>query len=254
MSARSRFALLVSALSLLISCGAQTPPAAAPAAAPAPPATSAAPATPTSPVDDWKQDFAINANDLGPVGRNKYFILEPGHQVVLEDEGERVEITVTKETRVVDGVTCGVVEERESKDGDLVEISRNFFAISKSTSDVYYFGEEVDIYKKGKIVDHHGAWLAGKDGAKAGMVMPGSPAVGQKYYQEIAPGKAMDRAENKSLTEIVKTDAGEFKDVLKVEETTPLEVGDISIKMYAPEVGMIFDDGVKLVKVTKSGK
>ena len=45
--------------------------------------------------------------------------------------------------------------------------------------------------------NHKGAWLADKNdknGAKAGLMMPGKPKVGMKYYQEIAPGVAMDRA------------------------------------------------------------
>ena len=37
---------------------------------------------------------------------------------------------------------------------------------------------------------------AGIDGAKPGIVMPGSFLLGSRYYQEIAPDVAMDRAEN----------------------------------------------------------
>jgi hypothetical protein len=39
----------------------------------------------------------------------------------------------------------------------------------------------------------HG-WLA-RMVTKAGMIMPGKVEVGLKYYQEIAPGVAEDRAE-----------------------------------------------------------
>jgi hypothetical protein len=83
--------------------------------------------------------------------------------------------TVLNETKTVDGVECRVVEERETKDGKLVEVSRNYFAIGKRTNSVYYFGEDVDIYKDDKVVSHEGAWLAGKNGARFGLMMPGLP-------------------------------------------------------------------------------
>src|SRR4026209_2253557 len=84
--------------------------------------------------------------DLAATGRNAFFILEPGHQVTLEDGGERLVITVLTDTQLVDSVWTRVVEERETIDGELKEVSRNFFAISTQTSNVYYFGEDVDLY------------------------------------------------------------------------------------------------------------
>ena len=55
-----------------------------------------------------------------------------------------------------------MVEERETEDGELVEVSRNFFAICEETNSVFYFGEEVDDDEDGEIVGHEGAWLAGE--------------------------------------------------------------------------------------------
>ena len=57
-----------------------------------------------------------------------------------------------------------VVQEFETADGEVVEISRNFFAICQPNRD--YFGEEVDIYEDSRIVSHDGAWLAGRSGAE----------------------------------------------------------------------------------------
>ena len=117
--------------------------------------------------------------------------MEPGFQLVLEGGNEKVTITVLDETIKVDDVLTRIVEEREWKNGNLVEVSRNFFAIDEATKDVFYFGEEVDDYKDGEIVNHGGAWLAGQGDAEPGMMMPGQLSVGQKYYQEIAPAVAV---------------------------------------------------------------
>src|SRR5262245_26161178 len=97
--------------------------------------------------ESWTTDFSVEKNELASTGRNPFFILEPGYQLELEDGAKRLVITVLNETKLVDGVETRVVEERESDDGQLVEVSRNYFAISKRTNSVYYFGEEVDEYK-----------------------------------------------------------------------------------------------------------
>src|SRR5262249_19018368 len=142
----------------------------------------------------WMTEFTVEKGELSATGRNPYFILEPGYQLLLEGGREQLTITVLDEVKVVDGVETRVVEERETKDGKLVEVSRNYFAISNRTNNVYYFGEEVDIYRNGKIVSHEGAWLAGEKGARFGLMMPGQVLLKSRYYQEIAPKVALDRA------------------------------------------------------------
>jgi len=200
----------------------------------------------------WRTEFALEKGELSATGRSDYFVLEPGHVMTLEGGNERLIITVLDETKTVAGVETRVVEERETKAGQLVEVSRNYFAISRRTSDVFYFGEEVDIYKNGKVADHEGAWLSGVKGAKFGLMVPGQPTLKAKYYQEIAPGVAMDRAEVVSLAETIRTPAGEFKNCLKTEETTPLEPGVKEFKYYARGVGLVQDGALKLVKHGKA--
>ncbi len=68
--------------------------------------------------------------------------------MVLEGDEDGVEIevivSVLDETEMVDGVLTRVVEERESEDGELVEVSRNFWALCTETGDIFYFGEGVE--------------------------------------------------------------------------------------------------------------
>ncbi len=201
-----------------------------------------------SPDSGWTTDFVIEKGELVSTGRNPYFVLEPGFQRVLESKNERFVNTVLHETKVIAGVETRIVEEHETKDGKVIEISRNYYAISKRTNSVFYFGEDVDIYKNGKIVSHDGSWIVGVKDAKFGLMMPGVPLLGSKYFQEIAPTQAMDRAQIVSMTETIKTPAGEFKNCLKIEETTPLEPGTIGYKYYAPGIGMVRDGAARLVK------
>jgi hypothetical protein len=181
-------------------------------------------------------------------GSNPYFILEPGFQLVLEGGTAELVITVLDETVEVDGIQTRVVEERESKDGELVEVSRNFFAICAQTKDVYYFGEEVDMYQGGEVSSHSGAWRSGEENAKYGLIMPGAPRVGMKYYQELAPEVAMDRAEIISLDETFDTPAGEFTNSLKTKEGSALKPLEMEFKTYAPGIGLIQDEKLLLTK------
>jgi hypothetical protein len=195
----------------------------------------------------WQENFEISSCTLLTTGKNEYFILEPGFQLVLEGGDTKVEITVLNETKVVDGVTTRVVEEKEWKDGKLYEIAKNYFALCEQTKDVFYFGEDVDFYENGKVVKHDGTWHAGVNGNRAGLIMPGSPKPKMKYYQELAPGVAMDRAEIVSLNETCKTPAGAFSRCMKVREGSAISAGT-EYKYYAPGIGLVRDEDLRLIK------
>src|SRR5262245_1583387 len=203
----------------------------------------------------WMQSFPVDVNELTTEGENLYFSLIPGSQLTLEGkEGStpvRLVVSVLPDTAVIGGVSTRVVEERETRNDRVVEVSRNFMAFHPRTKDIYYFGEDVDTYKRGTITGHEGAWRHGTKNAHFGLMMPGAPAVGLRYYQELAPRVAMDRAEIVSLSERVTTPAGTFERCLKVRETTPLEMLSGEYKMYAPGVGLVQDGSLKLVSSRK---
>ncbi len=195
----------------------------------------------------WTESFGQENCTFSSTGRNRFFILEPGYQLVLQSAKEKVAITVLNETKKVGDVETRIVEEREEENGKLKEVSRNFFAICKEHGDVFYFGEEVDDYQDGKIVGHSGAWRADEKNSKAGIMMPGTVLLGARHYQEIAPN-AMDRAEIISDDVSMKTPAGKFENCLKVEETTALDPAEKSYKTYAPGIGIIQDEDLLLIK------
>jgi hypothetical protein len=202
--------------------------------------------------------FDVAKSNFASIGRNDYCILEPGYVQTFEgvEDGKKGKliITVTDQTEPVDGIDTRIVEEREWSDGQLAEVSRNYFAVDKTTNDIYYFGEDVDVYKDGKIAGHEGGWRSGKNGAHYGLFIPAKPTVGQKYYQEIAPKEAMDRAQIESISESVSVPAGKFEKCVKTEETSPLEPDAKEYKLYAPGVGLLVDGGLKLVKYGKEAK
>jgi len=198
----------------------------------------------------WTDSFHEENCTFSSLGRNRFFILQPGHQLVLESAEEKVVITVTNETKEVGGIITRVVEEREEENGTLKEVSRNFFAICKEHGDVFYFGEEVDDYEDGQIVGHSGAWRADEKDSKAGIIMPGAVLLGARHYQEIAPN-AKDRAEIMADDVTMKTPAGTFKNCIRVEETSGLDPNDKGCKTYAPGVGLIQDEDLLLTGYKK---
>lgn len=212
---------------------------------------------------DFTSSFRFEDCRWASHGRqNPYFIpLRPGYQLVLEgeeaDDGEilekRVEITVTSHTERISFETPGgiritlrarVVEEREWEDDELIEVSRNWFARCMQTGDIFYFGEDVDIYEDGEIVSHDGAWRAGVDDAQPGLIMPATYLLEAKYYQEIAPGVAEDRAEHVGMD----LEIGDFEGCVAVLETSELDAGAESLKFYCPGVGLVIDDVLALVE------
>ncbi len=79
--------------------------------------------------------------------------------------------------------------------------------------------------------------------------MPGTALIGARYFQEIAPKVALDRAEIVSLDSVQKTPAGTFR-CLKTEESTPLEPGVKEFKYYAPGIGLVREKNLRLVFAT----
>jgi hypothetical protein len=194
-------------------------------------------------------------------GVNPFFILKPGYQLVFEGEEDGNAILVVKavlnKTEVVsvpglDKVRTRVIKEQEYVNGRLVEESLNFFAICEKTNDVAYFGEEVDIFNPDGSITHEGSWRAGVDGARPGIIMPGTFLLGSRYFQEQAPN-AMDQAEHVEMGLMMETEAGTFNGCVRVIETTPLEPGE-SEKIYCPGVGLVVDNDVELVEIKKNGK
>lgn len=182
-------------------------------------------------VCDPSGDFTLEST-------NEYFPMSVGLQWVLEGGDERVQITVLDETKVVAGVTTRVIEEREWKDDEIDEISRNFFA-QASDGTICYFGEEVD--------PAEGVWRADEPGRGPGIIMPANPVVGARYVMEAAPGEAEDMGLVVGVGESISVPAGTFARTLRVLEYDPLDDED-EYKFFAAGVGIVIDEDLELVR------
>jgi hypothetical protein len=199
----------------------------------------------------YTRSFPITSCTFATTGKTPYWVLEPGYTLELQGKDTHLIITVLDKTETVGGIATRVVEERETEKGALVEVSRNYFAICKENSSVFYFGEDVDIYKNGKITGHEGAWRHGTGGATAGLMMPGIALLGARYHQEVAPGVAMDRAEITGVGETLQTPYGAIQGVVVTRESSPLEPGATEIKAYAPGIGIVRDADLLLVSMKR---
>jgi hypothetical protein len=155
-------------------------------------------------------------------------------------------MTVPGDTEMVAGVNTRVLVETEFEDGEIVEQSRNFFAQAPDGT-VCYFGEDVDNYEDGEIINHDGAWRAGEDGNLPGIIMPGEPEVGMVFQQEAAPGIAEDQAEVIALGEEIDVPAGMFSDTVTMEDCNPLEDDSKDLKVYVDGIGLAIDEFVELI-------
>jgi hypothetical protein len=172
---------------------------------------------------------------------NPYFPLEPGVRAVYEGGDERVEVTVTDETREIAGVTATVVIDQVFANGELIEDTVDWYA-ADNAGNVWYLGEETAEYENGQVVTTAGSWEAGVDGAQPGIIMLADPRVGDAYRQEFYAGEAEDVAKVYALGESVNVPAGSYQDVLVTEDWTPLDPGLRERKWYAPGIGVVFEE------------
>jgi Ca2+-binding RTX toxin-like protein len=172
---------------------------------------------------------------------NPLFTLRAGTTFVYENKGtgESNTFTVTHETAVIDGVTCVVVHDTAYRNGLVIEDTIDWFA-QDDQGNVWYFGEDTHQLEPGNPVPigNHGSWVAGVDGAVAGIAMLATPEVGDAYRQEFAPGVAEDQASVVSLDAVVNVSYGSFADALMTRDVNPLDPSEEN-KFFAEGVGNV---------------
>ena len=180
---------------------------------------------------------------------NPYFPLVPGTTFIYRGESDgaptRDVMTVTSDTKVIQGVTTTVVHHLSYEDRVLIEETFDWYA-QDLDGNVWYFGEDTKEFdENGNVISTAGSWEAGVDGAQAGIIMLADPQVGDRYYQEFYRGEAEDQAKVIQLDASICVEYGCFDNVLVTREWTRLEPGVVELKYYAEGVGFIYGEMVK---------
>ena len=188
------------------------------------------------------------AVELDPAGftteiDNPYWPMSPGSRwAYRETDGkggvQRVDVTVTNQTKVIDGIETIVVHDLVTEKGEKVEDTLDWYA-QDSDGNIWYLGEDTKEYENGKVVSTEGSWEAGVDGAQAGIIVPAKPEQGLAYREEYYAGQAEDAAEVLSTEGRAEVPSGSFSGTLITRNFTPLEPNVAELKFYARGIGPV---------------
>jgi hypothetical protein len=195
-------------------------------------------ATTTMQLPTGSEAVQLDPADFSADVDHPYWPMAQGNQWVYEEDGKRVEVTVTDRTRTIAGIEARVVHDVVSEGGQVVEDTFDWYARDRE-GNVWYLGEDTTEFEDGKPVSKKGSWEHGVDGAQAGILLPADPEPGLAYRQEYYEGKAEDRAKVLSLAESIAVPYGAFRTALTTEETTPLEPDVVERKYYVRDVGPV---------------
>lgn len=172
---------------------------------------------------------------------NRYLPLSAVRCAEFAGGDERVLREVLDAPKLVGGVECLVLAEKEYESGELAEISYNYFA-QDAAGNVWYFGEDVDEYEDGRVVGHGGAWLVGRNAHEPCLIMPAEPTLGLRFKPENSPPDAEEFDEVCALDATLSVPAGEFRGLVVIREAdAPGKWKER--KYYAAGVGLISENG-----------
>jgi hypothetical protein len=166
---------------------------------------------------------------------NPYFPLPVGRTFVYRGvENGKKELDrmhVTGRTKKIAGITATVVSDSVYEPPPkLLEKTFDYYA-QDDRGNVWYLGEDTKELLGGGKVDTAGSWLAGKSGAKPGLIMKADPRVPDSYRQECRSGEAED------LAWVVARGAS----IVRTLEFSPLEPTVVEQKVYKRGMGVVSD-------------
>jgi hypothetical protein len=176
---------------------------------------------------------------------NRWFPLTPGtqftYQGTVDNAAHEVVFTVTNLTKVIDGVRTRVIWDQDFDGSQIVESELTFFAVD-SDANVWTVGEYPEEYDNGEFNGAPSTWIAGADGAEAGVLVPGHPRLATPgFIQGFAPDADFfdcGKVHAKGRKTCVPVDC--YKRVLVVDEWSPNDPdGGHQRKDYAPHVGLV---------------
>jgi len=169
---------------------------------------------------------------------NPYWPMAAGNRWLFREGEQRVDVTVTSQTKKIMGIDARVVHDVVTVNGQVQEDTLDWYA-QDAQGNIWYMGEDTKEYDNGKVVSTAGSWQAGVDGAQPGILLPARPRPGLAYRQEYYKGQAEDAAQVLSLNQRVSVPFGSFDRVLTTKDYTPLEPSVVEHKFYARGVGPV---------------
>jgi hypothetical protein len=180
---------------------------------------------------------------------NPWFPLIPGttfvYRGVKDGKAARDVFTVLHTTRTIQGVRCTSVSDRLYLAGRLEERTTDWYAQDRR-GNVWYFGEATaELDRAGRVISTEGSWLAGRNGARAGIYITARPRVGQSGRQEYYKGHAQDHFAVVSVHARVSVPFVSTTRAVLTKEWTPLEPGTLDHKYYVRGIGTVKEVTVK---------
>ncbi len=220
-----------------------TPAATSTSTAPTPSPTRTPKPTPTQPPKVPRsfdpKHFGAALTDVNP-----WVPLAPGIQTITKGYvtvGDRrlphVRVnTVTDVTRMIDGVRAVLVLDQDFDGGQLSEQAVDYLAEDQG-GNVWYLGSYTEAYEGGQFLNSQDAWLAGVNGADAGLYLPADPDPGDPPFSQTSiPGIEQTSAEVVQVHQRTCVPLRCFTDVVVVQEQ------GAENKYWAPGVGGILTE------------
>jgi hypothetical protein len=212
---------------------------------------------------DPKWDAALFDSDFRNLSNpNPYFPLTIGNKWEYRGGNEYNVIEVVNQSKLIDGVTCIVERDLVFRDKRLVEATDDWYAAARDGAS-WYCGEEVKDYEsfagdrpqRPELVKIDGSFKQGRERDKAGIIMPGSPKLGQVYLEEFSLANAEDVSEilstsyaygtNKPLDRMVPRELAQRlcgqHDCVVTKNYSLLEPGIFALKYYARGIGFFLE-------------
>src|SRR5262245_43010346 len=180
---------------------------------------------------------------------NPWFPLQPGSEYRYEglrDGAKTVDVVrVTARTRVILGVATTVVHDVVEVRGRPEEETDDYYAQDRQ-GNVWYFGEATrTLDRRGRTISTEGSFLAGVNGARAGVLVPGHPRIGLAGRQEFLKGQAEDHFQVLQLNATVSVPFVSTRHALRTKEWTPLEPKVLDNKYYVRGIGTVREVSVR---------
>ena len=198
--------------------------------------------------DEVLQAFDPNNFNNPTVIDNEWLPMPPGRQLILEGSTEeidgtvvphRITWTVTDLVKEINGVETLVAWILDYSGAELVETEIAFYA-QDNDGNVWYFGEYPEEWEAGEFI-HAASWIAGLEGALAGIKMSADPQVNTPSYAQ-GWGPEVGWSDRGKVFEVGTETCVAFncfEDIVVIDEFSADEPGAIQVKSYAPGVGNI---------------